>query len=116
MSLTIAEVLEHYDPGIKLPHRQGFAPVRCPFRDNHSRGDRVMSASVSLGKDYFRCHACDAHGGPIGLIMHREGLDYIGAIAYAQAVFGEGVVGVSPATRREPRKREPSRWREKLLL
>ena len=115
--LSIAAVLEHY--GATMPHTYGNAwrPMRCPFTDGHSRGDRVLSASVSTGKNAFVCHACGVKGDAISLIKLREGLDYVGALTFAQEVLGQSVGDVSRAAHRPggAKRNAPSRWREKLF-
>ena len=113
--LSIAAVLEHY--GATVPHLRssGWRPMRCPFTDGHSRGDRVLSASVSAGKNAFVCHACGVKGSAISLIMERERLDYVGALTFAQEVLGVGIGDVRRSASRSQPKRQPSRWREKLF-
>lgn len=40
--------------------------ARCPFHE-----DRHPSLHFHVGRNTFRCFACDAHGGPIDLVMHK---------------------------------------------
>lgn len=38
----------------------------CPFHD-----DRHPSLHFSVTKNTYKCFVCDAHGGPIDLVMHH---------------------------------------------
>ena len=38
----------------------------CPFHD-----DRHPSLHYSIAKNTYKCFVCDAHGGPIDLVMHH---------------------------------------------
>ena len=40
--------------------------ARCPFHE-----DRHPSLHFHVGRNTFHCFACNAHGGPIDLVMHR---------------------------------------------
>lgn len=40
--------------------------ARCPFHE-----DRHPSLHFHVGRNTFHCFACDAHGGPIDLVMHK---------------------------------------------
>jgi DNA primase len=107
--LDIAAVLEHYGADVSRVSTVGWRPVRCPFHD-----DRNASASVNLNLGGFRCHACDVKGDAVSLIKQREGLDYRGAVAFAQEVLGKSVTGVRGSANGAQPKR-PSRWRERLF-
>lgn len=107
--LTIAAVLEHYGADLARVRETGWRPLRCPFHD-----DKLASASVNLAKGAFRCHGCDAKGDAIGLIKAREGLDYPGAIQFAEEILGQSCGDVrSTAKRAAPKQR--SQWRDTLF-
>lgn len=106
--LSIAAVLEHYGASLHRVSEHGWRPLKCPFHD-----DKQASASVNLTKGAFKCHGCDAKGDAIGLIKSQEGLDFNGALQFAQEVLGRSVGDVSRSAQRP--KRKPSRWREQLF-
>lgn len=66
--------------GVRLPVRAGWQKVSC-FGPSHHRGDRVPSASVNLGKGYYKCFACDLHGDVFDLLFIEKGLTYPQALA-----------------------------------
>jgi DNA primase len=112
--LSIATVLEHYGADLTRVSEHGWRKIRCPFTDNHKRGDRVPSASVNLAENAFACHACSAKGDAISLIKDQEGTDYQGALKFAEEVLGQSVDGVRhPARRASPVER--SEWRDTLF-
>ena len=60
-----------------VAQRLGLRPVRhvtlCPFHD-----DRHPSLHFNVAKNSYKCFVCDAHGGPIDLVMnhlHKSFLD-----------------------------------------
>jgi DNA primase len=83
--------------------------MRCPFHD-----DKQASASVNLAKGAFRCHGCDAKGDAIGLIKTREGLDYQGAIQFAEEILGRSCGGVRRPARKTAAQQR-SQWRDTLF-
>lgn len=108
--LSIATVLEHYGADTSRVNTVGWRPLRCPFHD-----DRQASASVNLNLGGFRCHACGVRGDALKLIREREGLDFKGAVAFAQETLGQSVGGVRLTTHRTTARRR-SKWRDKLSL
>ena len=103
----ISEVLEHYGADLSHVPEHGWRSIKCPFHD-----DTHASARVNLEKGGFACLACAIKGDAIKLIEEREGLDYPGAIGWAQEVLGQSG-GHLP--RAAPRKREKSKWRQQLF-
>ena len=72
----IATVIEHY--GGDLSHlRTGWQKIRCPFHD-----DAHASGSVNLARNAFKCHACDAQGDVVSLVMQQEGLSKHDAVEF----------------------------------
>jgi hypothetical protein len=64
--------------GVRLPEDTPFtdwSPVSCPF---HS--DKHASASLSLRKNRFRCHACDIGGDVLDVVGYGEDLDTRGVL------------------------------------
>ena len=57
--------------GVEVPDRPGNVAVRC-FLDGHPDGRPSASIDTSTGK--WKCHACDAGGGPYHAALAR-GLD-----------------------------------------
>ena len=58
--------------------RLGLAVTRhqaqCPFHD-----DRHPSLHFHVGKNSFKCYVCEAHGGPIDLVMNHLKLTFVEA-------------------------------------
>ena len=58
--------------------RLGLHPVRhvtlCPFHD-----DRHPSLHFNVSKNTYKCYVCDAHGGPIDLVMNHLHKDFLDA-------------------------------------
>ena len=79
----IGVVLEHY--GFQLPfNRSGWVTVRCAFH-----GDKVKSARLNLDNGGFRCFGCDMAGDVYSLIMKKEGVNYVEAVAIAERITGK---------------------------
>ena len=61
-----------------VAQRLGLRPVRhvtlCPFHD-----DRHPSLHFNVSKNTYKCFVCDAHGGPIDLVMNHLHLSFIEA-------------------------------------
>ena len=61
-----------------VAQRLGLRPVRhvtlCPFHD-----DRHPSLHFNVAKNTYKCFVCDAHGGPIDLVMNHLHLSFIEA-------------------------------------
>lgn len=83
---NIVEVLRHlgYDgPGATSG---GWTEVRCPFHR-----DRNKSAGVHLGKNAFKCHACEAKGNSVTLTMQQLSVSEQDAVEWLEAqVDGTG--------------------------
>ena len=58
--------------------RLGLTPTRhislCPFHD-----DRHPSLHFNVNKNTYKCYVCDAHGGPIDLVMNHLRLSFVEA-------------------------------------
>jgi DNA primase len=105
----IDKVLEHYGADLHRIRETGWQNVKCCFHE-----DAHASASVNLAKGGFACHACGIKGDAISLIKLREGLDYRGALTFAETVLGQSVGDLRrPASHDQPRR--VSQWRDKLL-
>src|SRR5215469_12968294 len=59
--------------------------VRCPFH-----GDAHPSAVINWQRQYFHCFACEAKGGAVQLIMHKEGLDRGAAVTRVEDLLRAG--------------------------
>ena len=61
-----------------VAQRLGLRPTRhvtlCPFHD-----DRHPSLHFNVAKNTYKCFVCDAHGGPIDLVMNHLHLSFIEA-------------------------------------
>lgn len=61
-----------------VAQRLGLRPVRhvtlCPFHD-----DRHPSLHFNVSKNTYKCYVCDAHGGPIDLVMNHLHYSFIDA-------------------------------------
>jgi hypothetical protein len=74
-------VLKHY--GVDFPpDGPRWIMIPCPFHDDK----HYSAASNGYG---FVCHACGIKGGPIQLLMEREGIEYHDAIILYQELTGE---------------------------
>lgn len=66
-----------YDAG-----KDRWQAVRCPFHD-----DGHKSASLSLDKEWFKCHACDANGDIVNLVSYERGVDFTEAVEWITETF-----------------------------
>lgn len=61
-----------------VAQRLGLSPSRhqslCPFHD-----DRRPSLHFNVSKNTYKCYVCDAHGGPIDLVMNHLKLSFVDA-------------------------------------
>ena len=61
-----------------VAQRLGLRPTRhvtlCPFHD-----DRHPSLHFNVSKNTYKCYVCDAHGGPIDLVMNHMKLSFVDA-------------------------------------
>ena len=61
-----------------VAQRLGLHPVRhlslCPFHD-----DRHPSLHFNVSRNTYKCYVCDAHGGPIDLVMNHLKLSFVDA-------------------------------------
>lgn len=61
-----------------VAQRLGLRPTRhvalCPFHD-----DRHPSLHFNVSKNTYKCYVCDAHGGPIDLVMNHLKLSFVEA-------------------------------------
>lgn len=79
--LSNVKVLEYYGV-FNPPEGPGWKPVTCPFHDD-------STASAGSNGSGFVCHACGVRGGPIQLLMQREGVDFDSAVQLAEEITGE---------------------------
>lgn len=79
----IAPILEHYGAQTLDDTRTGWVKSKCPFH-----GDSHASAAVSFESDYFKCFACDMAGDTYEIIMKKEGIGFVEALAYAESIVG----------------------------
>src|SRR5450759_4956931 len=88
-------VLEHYDANV--PAKFGWASMRCIFHDDH-----IPSAAVNVAENRFYCFTCGISEDSIGVIMLKEGIDFVSALAFATEVFGTGdePISAKPTSRR----------------
>jgi DNA primase len=106
--LTIADVLAHYGVDATNVHGVGWHSIRCPFHD-----DSTASASVNVGTNAFKCHACPVKGDAIGVVMAVEQKGYREACEWATEILGKSGAYV-PQTipgQREHRKPKRRKWR-----
>ena len=61
-----------------VAQRLGLSPSRhqslCPFHD-----DRHPSLHFNVSRNTYKCYVCDAHGGPIDLVMNHLKLSFVDA-------------------------------------
>lgn len=107
VSVSIAEVLEHYGGFVSVPET-GWRAIRCPFHD-----DRTASGSVNLELNGFRCHACGITGDAIKLIELREHMDFGDAIEFARALPSTRVEDIPSSAKKRKSKRSP--WSKGLF-
>lgn len=108
-ALDISTVLNHYGADLTRASASGWRPIKCPFHD-----DRIASASVSLERGAFACHACGMKGDAIALIERNENTDFRGAIEWADKILDASLPDVrKSASRAAPKDR--SAWRDRLF-
>ena len=78
----ISVILEYY--GARVHTRRGWFSMKCPFHD-----DSHASASVSLDDNAFACFACQMKGDGYGIIMKKEGVEFIEAVNIAKRIFDQ---------------------------
>jgi hypothetical protein len=79
--LSNVEVLQSY--GLEYPPEgPGWRSIRCPFHED-------TRASASSNGSGFVCFGCGVRGGPIQIIMEREGIDYHSATIRYQEITGK---------------------------
>jgi DNA primase len=66
--------------GVQLRDREGWQKIRCAYPERHPRGDRVPSATVNLGRGWYRCWSCGLEGSVYDIVMKVEGLTYAQAL------------------------------------
>ncbi len=93
----LISVLDHYE----LPEPgYGERSYNCPSHD-----DAHASASINRSKGVWFCHACGSGGTAAQIVMDREGISYVEAMRYIEALTGRK----SAPTRRAVRK-QSKRW------
>lgn len=78
----ISVILEYY--GARVHTRRGWFSIKCPFHD-----DSHASATVSLDNNAFACFACQMKGDGYGIIMKKEGVEFIEAVNIAKRIFDQ---------------------------
>lgn len=111
--LTIATVLRHYG-ATRIPQGVGWKSMKCPFTQFHT--DSRASASVNIGTNHFRCHACGTAGDPIDIIKKLEHMNYREACEQAARVFGTSHTEISRSVPRHFKRPAASSdsWKEIL--
>ena len=90
-------VLDHYE----LPEPgYGERAYKCPSHD-----DTHASASINRAKGVWFCHACGSGGTAAQIVMDREGMTYIEAMRFIEALTGHRSM---PARRAS--KKSSKRW------
>lgn len=69
--------------GITLYRKGKDYSCLCPFHDDHSLGNAV----ISTGKNIFKCFSCNETKDPIGLLMWGKNLDYPDALRYLAEMY-----------------------------
>lgn len=75
-------ILEHY--GARVPTRNGWAKMKCPFHE-----DSHASAAVNLEDNIFRCHGCQMKGDGYSIIKAKEGVEFREAVSIAKRILNE---------------------------
>jgi DNA primase len=88
--LSIEDVLTHYG-ATNVPTSLRWRAIKCPFHE-----DRSASASVSTDQGRFKCFACDINGDGLDIIQSQEGLDFVGAVEFAENILGASVGTLLP--------------------
>jgi DNA primase len=112
--LDIAAVLTHYGADLTRVSEHGWRSIRCPFTENHSRDDKCASGRVNLALNAYACMACSIKGDAISLIKQREGVDFQGALQFAEDILGSSVGGVRRPARKTAAEQR-SQWRDTLF-
>ena len=79
----IGPILEYYG-AVKLPIRESWASMRCPFHD-----DTHSSATVSLREGVFCCFACQIKGNAYTIVMKREGVNFVEALKITERILDQ---------------------------
>lgn len=78
--MSNVEILKHYGLD-NPPEGPGWKSIRCPLHDD-------STASATSNGSGFACFACGIRGGPIQILMQKEGLDYHSAVELAEEITG----------------------------
>ncbi|QFG25464.1 hypothetical protein F7P10_34295 [Actinomadura sp. WMMB 499] len=92
MDIDIVPILAHY--GADLPDLEPgdvWTSVVCVFHEDNR-------PSASYNQFAFNCFSCEAKGDAIAIIRREEGLDFAGAVEFAERLLGEGVAKVPRRT------------------
>lgn len=79
----------------------------CPFHDDHH-----ASLNLSVSRNTFRCFVCDAHGGPIDLVMRQLHLSFVEACHWLASGSSIILADNRPQPSAEPHRRpfDPARY------
>lgn len=72
----LAVILEHYD--IQVTHGKQVQMTKCPFHETVGK-----HFSINTGNGLYNCKSCGERGDSYTLIMKKEGVDFVGARAFA---------------------------------
>lgn len=89
--IPIVPILVHFgfDENELHDYGGGWRKVRCAFH-----GERNPSASYSVDKRGFNCHACGVEGDAIKLLQTQEGLSFRDALTKACELAGINPAGL----------------------
>lgn len=90
-NLPIEEVAQRL--GIEVRHHKAL----CPFHN-----DSHPSLSFHVQKNTFRCFVCDAHGGPIDLVMRHLGTGFLEACQWLSGTQSLAPIEAKPAPKPAP--------------
>lgn len=94
---SIKAVLEAH--GATIKDRHGWQAIKCPYHD-----DRTASASVSVSKGAFHCHACGVKGDAYSLIQAYEKCDFKRAVEIGNTLTADTNQAPTKPAKRAPMK------------
>ena len=92
-SVSIAQILDHYNLTEKLTTKGDSLHGVCPF---HGSGKNQNQFHVSLAKNAFNCFGCDAHGNIIDFVAQMECVEFRLAALKIQEWFLTGSESTEP--------------------
>lgn len=76
---------------------EGWTKVSCLFHE-----DNNPSASINNQKQWFHCFSCGFSGDSYRVIMEKEGVDFVGAVEWAEENIGHTSMGSSHKSDKRP--------------